>query len=355
MFTEVMPDSVGNRLCKARLARGLTIDEAAHATKMRPDKILALENDDYSRFANNAYAKGFLLIYGRFLRVDVSDQARSLEMPNDIRVAEYQYLSNAPAPTPTRLPRSARTRKPSIAPLIGFVGLVVLGTLGFYLYVTAQRLGNIDNSRKSNTAETPRPSLQEAASPGGGSPIVTPVTPPNPAISANPPSLTAPSSAAGVVPSTSPAAPGATQPGKVIPGVPIGSAPLVAAQNTAPGAPIPPAATPPEVRRAEAVGTIGTARTPVPAASPAPQTAPAAVPPGGVNEITVEAVKKTWVKICRDDPNSPPIFMDYVYPKAGALKLRGARFYIESRDPAAIQIQKNGAPVVYQSPGTIVQ
>ena len=78
MFTEVMPDSVGNRLCKARLARGLTIDEAAHATKMRPDKILALENDDYSRFANNAYAKGFLLIYGRFLRVDVSDQARSL-------------------------------------------------------------------------------------------------------------------------------------------------------------------------------------------------------------------------------------------------------------------------------------
>jgi len=66
-------------------------------------------------------------------------------------------------------------------------------------------------------------------------------------------------------------------------------------------------------------------------------------------------VKKTWVKICRDDPNSPPIFMDYVYPKAGALKLRGARFYIESRDPAAIQIQKNGAPVVYQSPGIIVQ
>jgi hypothetical protein len=80
-----------------------------------------------------------------------------------------------------------------------------------------------------------------------------------------------------------------------------------------------------------------------------------AAPPGGINEVTVEAVKKTWVKICRDDPNSPPIFMDYVYPKAGALKLRGARFYIESRDPAAIQIQKNGAPVAYQSPGIFVQ
>ena len=47
-------------LARARLARGLTIDEAAHETKVRPDKIVALESDDYSRFANNAYAKGFL-------------------------------------------------------------------------------------------------------------------------------------------------------------------------------------------------------------------------------------------------------------------------------------------------------
>ena len=46
-----MAETVGKKLCKARLAKGLTIDEAAHATKMRPDKILALENDDYSRFA----------------------------------------------------------------------------------------------------------------------------------------------------------------------------------------------------------------------------------------------------------------------------------------------------------------
>src|SRR5687767_13314305 len=163
MFTEVMPDSVGNRLCKARLARGLTIDEAAHATKMRPDKILALEYDDYSRFGSNAYAKGFLLIYGRFLRVDVSEQVRSLEMPNDIRVAEYQYLSNAPAPSATRLPRHGRSRKPSLAPLIAFAGLLVLAGLGFYLYVTAQRLGNIDRSRKASTTETTRPSSQEAS------------------------------------------------------------------------------------------------------------------------------------------------------------------------------------------------
>jgi cytoskeleton protein RodZ len=353
-----MPESVGNRLCKARLARGLTIDEAAHATKIRPDKILALENDDYSRFANNAYAKGFLLIYGRFLRVDVSEQIRSLEMPNDIHVAEYQYLSNAPAPSPTRMPRSSgRARKPSIAPLIAFIGLTVLAALGFYLYVTAQRLGNGDRLRKSTASETPRPSSQDALV--SGSAVVASGVPTNPPAAAVPPSA-APASSPGVVsvPGPSPAAGTGTQPGTIIPAVPIGTSAPVAAQNTAPGAPIPPPAPATEVRRAEAVGSARSTPAPVapaPTTSGAPTAAARAAAPGGVNEVTVEAVKKTWVKICRDDPNSPPIFMDYVYPKAGALKLRGARFYIESRDPAAIQIQKNGSPVAYQAPGVIVQ
>ena len=76
---EFVADTLGKRLSQARLERGLTIDEAAHATKVRPDKILALESDDYGRFGNNAYAKGFLVIYGRFLGVDVADQARALD------------------------------------------------------------------------------------------------------------------------------------------------------------------------------------------------------------------------------------------------------------------------------------
>src|SRR4051812_25933353 len=113
--TENMVETVGKRLYKARLDRNLSLDEAAHATKMRPDKIVALESDDYSRFPNNAYAKGFLLIYGRFLRVDVSEQVRALETPTAFRVTEYQYLKNVPAPQGERIARQGRsgqTRKP---------------------------------------------------------------------------------------------------------------------------------------------------------------------------------------------------------------------------------------------------
>src|ERR1700741_2229723 len=91
-----MVESVGKKLHQARLQRGLTIDEAAHATKLRPDKIAALESDDYTRFANNIYAKGFLQIYGRFLKVDVDDYARTLDNANPISISDYQYLTNAP-------------------------------------------------------------------------------------------------------------------------------------------------------------------------------------------------------------------------------------------------------------------
>ena len=114
-----MVDTVGKKLCQARLQKSLTIDEAAHATKMRPDKILALENDDYSRFANNTYAKGFLLIYGRFLNVDVSEQVRTLEGPTRVSVEDYQYLNHAPQPEPERYSsrRSESRRAPSLVRL----------------------------------------------------------------------------------------------------------------------------------------------------------------------------------------------------------------------------------------------
>jgi cytoskeletal protein RodZ len=326
--TEHLVETVGKRLCKARLERGLTIDETAHETKMRPDKILALENDDYSRFGNNAYAKGFLLIYGRFLHVDVSEQVRALETYNAIRATEYQYLKNAPAPQIARAARQGRgrqTRKPSLAPLIAFLFLVVVCGFGFYLYITAQRLGSLDKTSHKSSEETARPSAQEAAAPTTA-PVAAPELTPAPP---------APLNAATRTPAGATAVP---SPNSIIPAVP-----LTSPSGTPAG---PGSLNGLEVRRAEPVTPVR-----VPGAS-APSSSPGV---GVINEVVIEAVKKTWVKICRDDPNSPPVFMDYLYPNAGPLKLRGARIFIEARDPAGVQIRKNGAPIAYQAPGIVVQ
>lgn len=179
--------SAGKKLSTARLARGLSIDEAAHATKMRPDKIVALENDDFTRFGSPAYAKGFLLIYSRFLRVDVSEQLREFDgMENRVNVSEYQYLTNVDVPAPDkgneRIPMRAleRRRQPSIVPLLVFVVLLLMAGLGYYVYINAQRLQPTKSSVQSATPvpveATPTPAPK--AAPAVVSAVAQAATPP---------------------------------------------------------------------------------------------------------------------------------------------------------------------------------
>ncbi len=65
-------EGLGKRFQEARLARGLTLDEAARMTKIRPSRLAEIEAEDFSQFPSLAYAKGFLQIYGKFLDVDVT-------------------------------------------------------------------------------------------------------------------------------------------------------------------------------------------------------------------------------------------------------------------------------------------
>lgn len=188
-------NSAGKKLSTARLARGLSIDEAAHATKMRPDKILALENDDFSRFGSPAYAKGFLMMYSRFLRVDVSEQLREFDnVDNRVNVEEYQYLSNVPEPEKTseRIPLRAleRRRQPSIIPLLIFMMLLGLAGFGYWVFIGVQRLGLDKPSQPSAQASTPAP-VEAAATPTPApqkAPIaMAPERGPDPAVEALPP------------------------------------------------------------------------------------------------------------------------------------------------------------------------
>ena len=281
-----MDESVGKRLSKARLKRGLSVDEAAHATRLRPDKIVALENDDYSLFASNVYARGFLQIYGRFLNVDVAEFASTLEGAGSISIEDYQYLnSGAPARREERVTAPIRTsrRGPGLGALVLFLLLVGAVVSGFYFYVSWQRI---------------EPVAKKEATP--------------------------------------PAAPTAGNAA-----LPTPAATLAAAAN--PGAP----------------STAMRAVAPTPTVSDREFVAPPAlapsVPSGSSNEVQVLPLRKTWIVVRKDDPNSPPIFEDFLYPDTPPLKLKGTRFFIEARDPSAIQIRKNGAPMAYQAPGVAVQ
>jgi hypothetical protein len=284
--------SAGKKLSQARLAKHLTIDEVAHATKLRPDKIVALENDDFSRFGSIAYGKGFLQIYARYLGIDLTEQLRSLEIPtNTVSISDYQYLNTPLPPAPKQqrdrtLERGGARRErrpPSVLPLFVVLGLGAVCFYGWYK-MTATR-----------------------------------ILPVPPGVGATP--------AAAVAPAASPGQAGEEQPATGDRQVPGSASPLK---------------------------TAGSDEKFLAAHSSSANRGPENVETGMMNELIVEPLKKTWVKIRKNSPDSPPIFEDYLYPRGGALKLHGAKFFVEVADETAVQIRKNGHPIAYQPPGISV-
>src|ERR1700730_9180849 len=136
-------EGLGKKFQDARIARGLTLDEAARLTKIRPSRLAEIEADDFSQFPSLAYAKGFLLIYGKFLDVDVSPYLDAFETSSQMTVDGYSYLQDEPAPKMhrSRAPviRPARSsRSGSPWPLLIAFGAIVVGFLLMRLFVNLQ-------------------------------------------------------------------------------------------------------------------------------------------------------------------------------------------------------------------------
>ncbi|MGM0567655.1 MAG: helix-turn-helix domain-containing protein [Elusimicrobiota bacterium] len=62
---------IADKLQSARKKMGLSVEKASDETKLSIDKIKALENEDYSAFASDFYARCFLKLYADFLGVKV--------------------------------------------------------------------------------------------------------------------------------------------------------------------------------------------------------------------------------------------------------------------------------------------
>jgi len=230
-------EGLGKKLKEARLARGLTLDEAGRLTKIRPGRLEEIENEDFSQFASLAYAKGFLLIYGKFLEVDVSQYLEAFETSESVTVDGYAYLQDAPEPEPMR-PVTVRRRssspgsgsRGSLMPLIIGVIVLVVGFTVMKWFLQMQRL-------------KPRPTPGPGTSPIASATVSDKVVAPR------------------AQPAESPAAPTAET-------TPVASTPTATtAPSVTPVVPAP-AAAEPEVRRAEPVHPEDSAKIPTPTPSP---------------------------------------------------------------------------------------
>jgi cytoskeleton protein RodZ len=294
-------EGLGKKFQEARRARNLTLDEAARMTKIRPARLAEIEADDFSQFPSLAYAKGFLLIYGKFLDVDVTPYLDAFEDSERVTVDGYSYLQEnrpekpASAPVVPRRPATGARDRISPMPLIFGVVVLVIGFSVMKLLLNVQRLAP---GKAGSTAQA-SPSASPVAS---SKPL-----PPGPAASA-PSSVASAPSVAPTVSSTPTLAPTA-----------IAAAP--------PGEP--------EVRKAKPVTRADLAK-------PQEPTNSAPAESGEQNRVAIRPLKRTYVRVTVGDEKGRPAFERWVSPADGPVEFRGKHVSIRVLDPGAVTITKNG-------------
>ena len=360
-------EGLGKKFQDARIARGLTLDEAARLTKIRPSRLAEIEADDFSQFPSLAYAKGFLLIYGKFLDVDVTPYLDAFETSQQVTVDGYSYLQDQPAPKPRRVRASrppATVRAPrsrdrsSPFPLLIAVGVIIVGFVLMRLILNIQRISphQMVGVPQATSSEAPQP--QQSAPPQAQAPPQQTAPPPAPVQTPAPttaPVAQAPSrmpSPIAQAPSHAPSpvaqAPShAPSPASVAvveatkkPALPVSTpAPSVApkAMTTATAiakATVAPSKEP-EVRRAEPVKPEDLAK------AEATQKPPEAQ---GPNSVAIKPLKKTYIKVVVDNGSQPP-FERWISPSDGPVEFKGQKIAVRVLDRDAVRIMKNGKPV----------
>lgn len=297
-------EGLGKKLQEARLARNLTLDEAARLTKIRPGRLADIENEDFSQFASLAYAKGFLQIYGKFLEVDVTSYLEMFETSGAVTVDGYAYLQDNPAPKPVRpvVVRKQRSGRGSLLPFVIGVVVLVVGFTVMKLILDIQRI---------------KPSGARTAA----------VTEPAPAA---PEKIVAPR-----------ALPAENGPAPATAAVTATAQPTIAAATPAP---VP---SEPEVRRAEPVHPEDFAN--------AQAASPSGTESGAINRVEVRPLKKTFLKVVVDNGDDKPVFERWVTPSEGPVQFRGKHIALKILDSAAVEIRKNGKRITSGDPDVTIE
>ena len=311
-------EGLGKKFQDARLARGLTLDEAARLTKIRPSRLAEIEADDFSQFPSLAYAKGFLLIYGKFLDIDVTPYLDVFETSREVTVDGYSYLQNQPAPKrrrvrTTRAPVVRRQRtsgdRRSPFPILIAVGVIVVGFILMRLIMNIQRIA------PHQMVGVPQPATAQSRAP----------SPPPAAVAEAQPKKAAPPVAT--------VAPSIALPEAFVPA--FANANAAAKASTAPNKE-------PEVRRAEPVGPEDLAKA---GATQTVQTTPKPTTAEGPNQVAIKPLKKTYIKVVVDNELLQPAFERWISPSDGTVEFRGQKIAVRVLDRDAVQIKKNGKPV----------
>ena len=96
--TQTMTATFGRMLIAAREKRGLSIEDAAHETRIPAQRLRYLESGNIAAFGSLTYARSFMRQYSDFLEVDASSMLE--ELPEGALGGErdYRYLTQSQGP-----------------------------------------------------------------------------------------------------------------------------------------------------------------------------------------------------------------------------------------------------------------
>ncbi len=296
-----MATSPGKLLERARRARGLSLEDAAHATKIRAVRLADLERDELGNFPSIVYARGFLNLYARYLGVDVSEYLDQFEGSSSVSMEGYSYLHADRAPTAKRSAPAVREKSGMGGWLAGLflLFLLVAGGAGWMFLENLKRLGG-DAEPVVQLDPTPEP-----------------VAPPDPSSGISEPAR----------PAISPMEAGTAAADAVALLTPL---------------PTPVSDAMPEVRRA------------IPVEAPAvPALVAGSSPPE--YELEVRPLGTAKVRVVKNHPDADPAFDGGLSTGSESLIFRGNRFYLTVDDPAAVDVRRNGQLVPVVAGGMIIE
>jgi len=148
---------VGLVLERARKDKGLSLEEAERATKIRKRYLAGLESDDYTVLPDAVYARGFLKTYANFLGLDgdgLSQELRTRRKPRRERGLSYAAPRSdfeRPIISPGGVP-GAEKRQVSKSTLVTVVvaALIIAALVGALYFVGL-------NVRPSAASDAPEP------------------------------------------------------------------------------------------------------------------------------------------------------------------------------------------------------
>jgi cytoskeletal protein RodZ len=104
-----MPETIGQRLKRAREYRHLTLEKAADATRIRLQYLRALEADDFSAMPSPVQARGFLRNYADYLGLDLEQMVEELRsaVPKPLPTQEVVFEGETAPPAAAEETRQA--------------------------------------------------------------------------------------------------------------------------------------------------------------------------------------------------------------------------------------------------------